>query len=88
MPPSLQERKARWYDNLVNSAPGWVEVDARWAETNDPRFYEARTLDDWLVAAKDNNDIAETDFRKRVQELHTLYHKGKQEHGEHNRATA
>ena len=49
----------RWlYEDLAIRSDPWAKIDAQWADTDDPRFYLARQIDDWLMAHREDKTTA------------------------------
>lgn len=58
---TLTERKTKRYHVLAEQAPAWASLDHAWSAAHpiDPRWYQAREIDDHLVAGRTDDTISE-----------------------------
>lgn len=73
MNDKLFARKKANYERLGTRLEPYAELDLAWAEADDPRWHEARKIDDWLVWARTEDEVPELAYRAKCAALLTLY---------------
>ena len=55
---ALADHKRQLYEDLAKQSDPWAEIDAQWADSDDPRVHLVRQIDDWLVAHREDETTA------------------------------
>ena len=74
-PPTLTERKEKRYSVLSAQAEHLATIDVTWidADEPDPRWQQARDIDDWLVAHRADDATTERAYHAQCIALWHLY---------------